>query len=58
VKILIYPQWEKYLQQYDSLQPDTKRKEQDRERKLFRLVIIECGLRLQRVRNGCEKRNE
>jgi len=30
----------------------TDRKERERKREMCRLVIIECGLRLRRVRNG------
>jgi hypothetical protein len=30
----------------------------ERERKMCRLVIIESGLRLRRMRNGYEKRNQ
>jgi hypothetical protein len=48
----------KYLQEWDSHQPSSNRKELDRERSLCRLVVIECGLRVQRVRNGYEEKRE
>jgi len=38
-----------HQQESDSHQPATDRKEQDREWLLYRLVSIECGLRLQRI---------
>ena len=38
--------------------PATNRKESERERRMCRLIVIECGLRLWRMRNGCEKKNQ
>ena len=38
-----------------SHRPATDSKEQERERKMWRLEIVECELRLRRVENGCAK---
>ena len=38
-----------------SHRPATNRKEQERDGKMWRLEIVECGLRLRRVGNGCVK---
>jgi hypothetical protein len=43
-KILEFPPWEKYTRVGKPLATD--RKEQERERKMCRLVIVECGLGL------------
>jgi hypothetical protein len=48
----------KHVQEQDSHQPAANRKEQERERKICRLVIIQCGMRLQRARNWYVKRNQ
>jgi hypothetical protein len=40
----------------DSHQPATNRKEQEREREMCKLVIVEYELRLRSVRNGYVKK--
>ena len=47
----------KHVQEQDSHQSATNRKEQDRERKMCELVIVESGLRQGRARKGCVKKN-
>ena len=46
----------KRVQEQDSHQLATDRKEQERERNMWRLVIIGCGPRLRRVGYGCVKK--
>jgi len=58
VKNLILPHGRNHVQQYDGRQSASNRNELDRERSLCRLVIIDCGLRLQKMRNLYEKKNE
>ena len=41
-----------HLQECDSHQLAVNRKEYERERKMYRSVIVEVGLRLRRVGNG------
>jgi hypothetical protein len=46
------------VEEKSSHQTATRRKEQDRETKMCRLVTIEYGLRLLSMRNGNEKKEE
>lgn len=52
-KILISSQWVQ-----ESNESTTDGKEQERQTKICRLVIIESGLRLRRIRNGYENKNQ
>ena len=50
--ILTLSSWEKSSRvEEESHQPVTDRKDHDRETKMCRLVTVECGLRLRRMRN-------
>ena len=49
--ILIFPRWKKTVLQYDSQQRVTIRKIQEMERQTCRLVFVENGLSVGRLRN-------